>query len=58
MQSVTFIDVDCVRHVRAFRSVQRSLGRHVHGGHVERLKPGQRHALPVSLERDALQAQP
>ena len=62
MQSVTVTDGHCVRHVRASRSVQGSLGRHVHGGHVERLKPGLRHALSVSLgglwaKRDALQAQ-
>ena len=50
MQSVTFVDGHCVRHVRrASRNVQESLGRHVHGGHVERLKPLLRHALLVSL---------
>ena len=58
MQSVTFVDWRCVRHAvtgvhhsvrRASRSVQDSLGRHVHGGHVERLKHGLRHALSVSL---------
>ena len=44
MQSVTFVDGHCVRHVRrASRNVQDSLGRHVHGGHVGRLKPGLRH---------------
>ena len=42
-------DGHCVRHVRrASQNVQDSLGRHVHG-HVERLKPGLRHALSVSL---------
>ena len=50
MQSVTFVDGHCVRHARhASRNVQDSLGRHAHGGHVERLKPGLRHALSVSL---------
>ena len=50
MQSVNFADVHCVRHVRcASRNVQDSLGCHVHGGHVERLNPGLRHALSVSL---------
>ena len=49
MQSVTFLDGHCVRHVRrAFRHVQDSLGRHAHGEHVGRLKPGLRHALSVS----------
>ena len=43
MQSATFVDVHCVRNV------QDNLGRDVHGGFVERLKPGLRHALSVSL---------
>ena len=59
-QSVRFVDGHCVRHTdtrdrhsagRVSRSAQRrsSLGRHVRGGHVERLKSGLRHALSVSL---------
>ena len=44
MQSITFADGHCVRHVRrASRNVQDSPGRPAHGGHVERLKPGLRH---------------
>ena len=60
MQSVTFVDGRCVQHTvtrihhearRPSRSVQRqdSLGRQVHGVHVENLKNDLRHALSVSL---------
>ena len=58
-QSVTFVDGHCVQHTvtrilhearRPSRSVQRqdSLGRQVHGVHVEKLKHDLRHALSVS----------
>ena len=57
-QSVTFASGHCVRYTviriqhnagRPSRSVQRQdrLGRHVRGGHVERLKHGQSHVLSV-----------
>ena len=60
MESKTFVDGHCMRNAatrvhhtvrRASRSEQEqdSLGRHVHGGHVERLKHDLRHALSVSL---------
>ena len=60
MQSVTFVDGHCEQHTvtrirhearRPSRSVQRqdSLGRQVHGVHVEILKNDLRHALSVSL---------
>ena len=51
MQSVTFMDGHSARHAvtrvhrdacRESRNVQDSLARHVHGGHVERLKRGPR----------------
>ena len=58
MQSETFMDGHCERHTvtrvhrdvrRASRNVQESTGRREHGGRVESLKPGLRHALSVSI---------
>ena len=66
-QSVAFVDGHTVTKVhhdvrRVSLSEWDSLGRPMHGGHVERLKPGLRHALSVRLgasghKKDALQAQ-
>ena len=56
--SKTFVDGHNVRNAvtgvhqtarRVSRIIQDSMGRHVHGGHVKRLKPGRHHALSVSL---------
>ena len=53
MQSVTFVNGHTVTRVhhdlrRVSRNVLGCPGRHVHAGHVDRLKPGLRHPLSVS----------
>ena len=56
--SATFVEGHCVQHTvtsvhhdvrRVSRNVKDNPGRHVHGGHVQRLKPGLCHPLSVSL---------